>query len=162
MKLSIVITSFKEPNIDEAIKAIVTQNIPYEYELFVVAPDEATRKVTEKFKKSYKQVKFFKDPGKGKSYALKLVMKKLDGDITIITDGDVCLAENSIREIVKPFENNKIGVVTGRVVSINNKSNMLGYWSHVLCDAGAHSIRQELHERRTFNTAGITRKSGIP
>ena len=150
MKLSIVITSFKEPNIDEAIKAILTQNIPYEYELFVVAPDEATRKVTEKFKKSYKQVKFFKDPGKGKSYALKLVMKKLDGDITIITDGDVCLAENSIREIVKPFENNKIGVVTGRVVSINNKSNMLGYWSHVLCDAGAHSIRQELHEKAEF------------
>src|SRR3990167_6915815 len=130
MKLSIVITSFKEPNIDEAIKAIVTQNIPYEYEFFVVAPDEATRKVTEKFKKSYKQVKFFKDPGNGKSYALKLVMKKLDGDITIITDGDVCLAENSIREIVKPFENNKIGVVTGRVRSEEHTTELHSQSNH--------------------------------
>src|SRR3989344_2009869 len=150
MKLSIVITSFKEPNIDKAIDAVVTQDIPYDYELFVVAPDDATKRVTEKFKKDYKQVRFFRDPGKGKSFALNLVMKKLTGKIIILTDGDVILGENSIKEITKVFEDKNIGVATGRVISTNNKDNMLGYWSHMLCDAGAHSIRQELYEKAEF------------
>ncbi len=150
LKLSIVITSFKEPNIDKAIDAVVTQDIPYDYELFVVAPDDATKRVTEKFKKDYKQVRFFRDPGKGKSFALNLVMKKLTGKIIILTDGDVILGENSIKEITKVFEDKNIGVATGRVISTNNKDNMLGYWSHMLCDAGAHSIRQELYEKAEF------------
>ncbi|MEK6923216.1 MAG: glycosyltransferase family 2 protein [Nanoarchaeota archaeon] len=150
MELSIVITSFKEPNIDRAIKAIVTQIIPYDYELVVVAPDDATKKVVEKFKKNYGQVKFFRDPGKGKSFALNLIMKKLTGELIILTDGDVILGENSIKEITKVFEDDNIGVATGRVISTNNKDNMLGYWSHMLCDAGAHSIRQELHDKAEF------------
>jgi len=149
-KLSIIITAFKEPNVDKAIDAIVKQNIPYEYELIVAAPDDATKHVVERFNKNYKQVRFFKDPGRGKSFALNLVMQKLFGDIIIMTDGDVCLGENSIKELVRPFENPKIGVATGRVVSINERDNMLGYWSHMLCDAGAHSIRQELHDKAEF------------
>jgi len=148
--LSIIITAFKEPAIDKAIRAIVTQKIPEEYELIVAAPDEETKLVVEKFAKRYPQVKYFKDPGKGKSFALNLLFKKVKGRILIFTDGDVYLGEGAVSELVKPFANPSIGVVSGRVVSANSKEDMLGYWSHLLCDAGAHSVRQELYENEKF------------
>jgi len=150
MMISIIITAFKEPNVDRAIKAIVEQEIPEDYELIVAAPDEDTRIITEKFAKKYPQVRYFKDPGKGKSFALNMIFKITKGRIIIITDGDVYFDKGAISEILKPFSNPAVGVVSGRVVSMNSRDEMFGYWSHLLCDAGAHSIRQELHEQEKF------------
>jgi len=148
--ISIIITSFKEPNIDNAVKAVVEQEIPEEYELIVAAPDSGTKEIVEKFADKYPQIKYFKDPGKGKSFALNMLFKKAKGRILIFTDGDVLLDENAVAEIIKPFANPLTGVVAGRVVSANSKEDMLGYWSHLLCDAGAHSIRQELYKNEQF------------
>ena len=148
--ISIIITAFKEPNIDKAIKAIVEQKIPEDYELIVAAPDEETRLLVEKFAKKYPQVKYFKDPGKGKSFALNLLFKTVKGRIIIITDGDVYFDKDAVSEILKPFSNPAIGVAGGRVASMNSKDDIFGYWSHLLCDAGAHSIRQELYEQEKF------------
>ena len=148
--ISIIVTAFSEPNIDRAIKAIVEQEIPEDYELIVAAPDEATKNLVEKFSEKYSQIKYFKDPGKGKSFALNLLFKQAKGNILVFTDGDVYLEKSAINEIAKQFEDPKVGVATGRVISANPKDDMFGYWSHLLCDAGAHSIRQELHAQEKF------------
>jgi len=149
--ISIVITSFNEPeNVKKAIHAILNNNIKEKYELLVVAPDEATEKVVKEFKKKNKQIVYFKDPGKGKSFALNLVFKILKGNIWIFTDGDVYVGDNSINEIIRLFENEEVGCVSGRPVSINPKDNMLGFWSHLLFDAGAHNIRHELNNKNSF------------
>lgn len=148
--LSIIITSFKEPNVDFAIKAIVEQEIPEDYELIVAAPDAETKAVVEKFAEKYPRVRYFQDPGKGKSFALNLLFKEAKGRILIFTDGDVYFGKNAIAELIKPFADETVGIATGRVVSINNRDSQLGYWSHLLCDAGAHSIRQELSNQGKF------------
>ena len=72
--LSILLTSFKEPNVGKAIKAILEQEIPDKYELIIAAPDEETEKLAAEFKKTYPQIEYFKDPGKGKSFALNLLL----------------------------------------------------------------------------------------
>src|SRR3989338_3414320 len=94
--LSIIITSFKEPNVDFAIKAIVEQEIPEDYELIVAAPDAETKAVVEKFAEKYPRVRYFQDPGKGKSFALNLLFKEAKGRILIFTDGDVYFGKNAI------------------------------------------------------------------
>jgi cellulose synthase/poly-beta-1,6-N-acetylglucosamine synthase-like glycosyltransferase len=48
------------------------------------------------------------------------------------------------------YDDPKIGAVSGRPMSKNDKNNMLGYWSHLLLDAGAHKIRKERFERNEF------------
>ena len=68
----------------------------------------------------------------------------------ILTDGDVYLGNNSINEIMELFKDTKTGVITGRVVSLNKKDNMLGYWSHLLADNGAHKIRKKLFNQEKF------------
>ncbi|MDP3919120.1 MAG: glycosyltransferase [Nanoarchaeota archaeon] len=145
--ISIVITAFKEPKtIGKALDCILSQDIKEEFELIVACPDKETKDVVDKFE----GVKHFHDPGKGKSYALNLMFKELKGDILIFTDGDVFLGDNSVNDIVDAFKDFKVGCVSGRVVSQNSKDNMLGYWSHLLADVGAHRMRKELSSQEKF------------
>jgi cellulose synthase/poly-beta-1,6-N-acetylglucosamine synthase-like glycosyltransferase len=148
--ISLVITSFKEPHlIGKAIESLLSQKIKQKYEIMVSAPDKETQEVVTKYSKKFKQVKLFKDPGKGKTYALNLLIPKLKGDIIILTDGDVYTSKNSVNLIVEAFNDKKVGCVTGKPVSSNPRNNMFGYWSHLLCNA-AHILRQKRASQNLF------------
>jgi len=149
--ISIVITAFNEPStIGKAIDSIISQKIREKYELIVSAPDRKTQDIVKKYSKKFRQIKLFKDPGKGKSYALNLIFPKIKGRIAILTDGDVYISENSINELLNFFNDSKMGCVSGRPVPTNSKSIMLGFWAHLLYDAGAHKIRKELYDAKKF------------
>lgn len=149
--ISIVITSFNEPELARrAITAILENNIKEEYELVVAAPDKETEEIVKQISKKSENVKYFKDPGKGKSFALNLLFKILKGDIWIFTDGDVYLGKDAVSEILKLFKDERVGCVSGRPVATNPRDSMTGFWAHLLLDAGAHNIRKELHEKDRF------------
>ncbi len=155
IKLSIVITAFKEPKtIGKAIKSIINQKIKDEYELIVAAPDKETSDIIKKYEKKHNQVKYFKDPGKGKSYALNLIFKKLKGDFWIFTDGDVYLGKNAINELIKEFQKKNVGVVSGRPIPQDSRKTMLGYWSWLLFEAGAHEQRRRQAKKGFLECSG--------
>ena len=82
--ISIVITSFNEPKtIGKAIESFLVQKISEKYELIVCAPDEKTLNIAKEYQIKNKQIEIFKDPGKGKSFALNLLLPKLKGRILI-------------------------------------------------------------------------------
>ncbi|MDO8517233.1 MAG: glycosyltransferase family 2 protein [Nanoarchaeota archaeon] len=148
--ISIIITSYKEPEtIGKAISAITRQNIKEKYELIVSAPDKETIDVAKSYAKKNKKIKVFQDPGKGKTFALNLLLPKLKGNIIVLTDGDVYASENSINEILKEFENKEVGCVTGQPVPSNSKDNKYGYWAHLLCYA-AHRLRFDRNKKGKF------------
>jgi len=144
-KISIIITSFHEPFLENSIRGFVDQEIGYNHEIVVVSPDKNAELLCKKYK-----IKYFFDPGKGKSYALNLIFKEVKSDILIFTDGDVVAGKNSINEIMNKFRDPRVGVVTGRVVSSNKRNDLFGYWSHLLADAGAHTIRRDLYLKNKF------------
>ncbi|MBU4369159.1 glycosyltransferase family 2 protein [Patescibacteria group bacterium] len=138
--ISIIITTYKESEtLPKAIRAILNQNIKQEYELLVVGPDKKTQEVVREFSK-YPQIKYLKDKGHGKPSALNLAFKKAKGKILVLTDGDVFIGENVLKRLIEPFQNDKIGAVSGNPVSLNSKNHILGYWSHFLTNA-AHQWR---------------------
>jgi len=144
--ISIVITSFKEPKtIGKAIESFINQKTKEKYELIISSPDKETQEIVKK----YPKVRLFKDPGKGKTYALNLLLPKLKGNIVILSDGDVYVSENSINELLKFFNDKKVGCVSGKPVSINSRNNLLGYWSHLLC-YGAHRMRLKRDKKEEF------------
>jgi len=148
--ISIIITSFNEPQtIGKAIESFLNQNIKEKYELIVSAPDKPTLAVAREYKRKYKQIKIFSDPGKGKSHALNLLLPKLKGDIILLTDGDVYVSENSVNQILEKFKDKKVGCVSGRPVPQNPRKNLLGFWSHSLCHA-AHNLRQKRSRKNQF------------
>lgn len=148
--ISIVVTAFHEPRtIGRAIESIIGQKISEKYELFVSSPDNETIDVVKKYISKNPQIKIFKDPGKGKSYALNLLLSKLKGEILIFTDGDVFLSSNSIMELLKPFSDKKVGCVSGRPVPIEKKSNKYGFWAHFLFDS-ANELRKKSEKKYNF------------
>jgi len=149
--IDVIITSFKEPRtIGKAIKSFLNQDIKERYEIWIVAPDKETLDIAKKYGKKNKKVKTFVDPGKGKSYALHQILPKLKGRIIVLSDGDVFVKENSLKNLIGLFKDEKIGCVSGRPVSLDSKNDMFGYWSHLLCDAGAHGAREKRAKKGEF------------
>lgn len=144
--ISVIITSFKEPKtIGKCIRCIADRKysgLTSPFEIIQVSPDELTLKAGKKeanilglSKHEYRHVI---DPHKGKPTALKMALEKAKGDIIILTDGDTFFERNAVTELIKPFENKKVGGVSGRPISQDNKNNVFGYWGHLLSDAGDH------------------------
>lgn len=148
--ISIVITAYKEPKtIGKAIQSIISQNIKDNYELIISSPDYPTINIAKNYKSNNKNIKIFQDPGKGKTEALNLLIPNLKGEIIILTDGDVFVDNNSINKIIKAFQDKSVGCVTGRPLSLNNRKNLYGYWSHLLCNA-AHNLRLKRNQKNQF------------
>ncbi len=144
--ISVIITSFKEPRtIRKCISSIADRKysgIPTPFEIIQVSPDELTLKQGKKEanklglnKHQYIQVR---DPKKGKPFALKMALKKAQGDIIILTDGDVYFEKNAVKKLVEPFKEENVGGVSGRPKSQDQKDNCFGYWGHLLSDSGDH------------------------
>ncbi len=144
--VTLLITAFKEPNIRKAIESAINQKTRYKYDIIVAAPDEETLKISKEYGK---RIKIFKDTGKGKSYALNILFKKIKTDILILTDGDVFISENAVEEIVNILIDPEIGCVTGRPVPIEGKNTKFGYWANFLFDS-AHKIRKEAFLNNRF------------
>jgi len=142
--ISIIITSFNEPHLERAINSILNQKINYKHEIIIAAPDKEAEKLTKKYK-----IKYFKDPEKGKSYALNLLLKKVKSEILILTDGDVYLGNNSINEILELFKDPLMGVATGRPMPEETRENKYGYFANLLF-YGAHKIRKKLFNEKKF------------
>lgn len=149
--IDIIITSFKEPKtIWKAIEAFLSQKIDEEYCITIAAPDKETLDIARKYQKKNKSVRIFKDPGKGKSYALNLLLPRLKGRVVILSDGDMFVSKNSVSALMEKFDDEEVGCVTGRPVSIDSRDKMFGYWSHLLCDAGAHKARLNRAKKGQF------------
>ncbi|GER90099.1 hypothetical protein KDW_42610 [Dictyobacter vulcani] len=149
--ISCIITAYKEPRtVGVAIKALIEQDWPEEYEILVVCPDQETARVVRIFTECYPQVQHLVDRGEGKPAALNLALTQIKGRICVFTDGDVVVQEETIAELLTPFANPLCGAVTGRPVSANTRTSMLDYWSHLLTDAGAHYIRSRYAQQQRY------------
>lgn len=151
--IDIIITSYKEPKSTlRAVNAFLKQDIKQDFRIIVVDPFP---EVGEFLKKNIKSEKFnfYLDSGEGKSYALNLLFQEYGSsdkdDIFIMTDGDVYVSENAVSEIMKKFNNGKIGCVTGKPVSLNSRKTKYGYWSHLLFE-GIDKVRNRLSNERKF------------
>src|SRR3989344_631014 len=101
------------------------------------------------FKEPKTNIKIFKDPGKGKSFALNLIFEKLKTDILILTDGDVFISDKVVENFSNLFLDSEIGCASGRPVPIENKKTKYGYWANFLFDS-AHKLRQKSSEQNNF------------
>jgi len=149
----IIITAYGEPDSTiKSIKSFLEQNLKKEYKIIVVDPFPKIKKIIEqKFKN--KNVEFFLDPGEGKGLALNILFERIyskdTNEIIILTDGDVFVSKNSVSDILNAFKDKQVGCVTGRPISLNQRNNMFGYWSHLLFEGG-HRAKNNLSKQEKF------------
>ncbi|MDD3102130.1 MAG: glycosyltransferase family 2 protein [Patescibacteria group bacterium] len=150
--ISIIITTNKEPkSLPQAIQSFLDSNLlKADDEILIVGPDEESEKIAKEFQIRFPVIKYLKDKGKGKPAALNLVFQQARGEILILSDGDVKIKKEDLEYLITPFENNKVGAVSGQPISTSSRNNLFGYWSHFLTFA-AHQMRLK---NRNFPCSG--------
>ncbi len=149
--LSIVITAYREEKtIGRAIAAFLAQNSPQDHEFLVVCPDDETAAIVAQYAAQDKRIRHLQDEGRGKPAALNLALEAAQGQIVMLSDGDVYVGPGAVRALLAAFDDPDVGIVSGRPVSISPRDTMLGYWSHLLVDAGAHRQRTRRARRGEF------------
>jgi cellulose synthase/poly-beta-1,6-N-acetylglucosamine synthase-like glycosyltransferase len=70
-------------------------------------------------------------------------------DFFILTDGDVYVSKDAINEIIHAFNDPRIGCLTGKPVSLDNKTTKYGYWANMFFD-GIDRVRTNLSSSGSF------------
>lgn len=140
MKTKIIITSFKEPKtIGRAIESALNQTYKGQYEIIVSAPDKETLDIARIYSKKFpSKVRIFQDPGKGKPTAVNITVSKAKGEILVLTDGDVFMSNNALEVFSKKLIDDRIGAASARVISIDSKEKMFGFWALLLTETFHH------------------------
>lgn len=150
--LSVLITAFREAaTVGQAIEAFLPQlsadsanpadsQNPQDAEILVVCPDPETTAVVDEYAARYPVVRHVADAQQGKPAAINVGLEAARGDIVVLSDGDVLVAEDALAPLLYPLADPQVGAVSGRPVSASPRDTLLGYWSHLLVD-GAHQTR---------------------
>lgn len=140
LALSVIITAYREAEtVGAAIDAFLSQ-LPAESEILVVCPDPETTDVVDDYAARYPAVRHVADPQQGKPVALNRGLHAARGDLLVLSDGDVTVAEDALALLLAPFADPRVGAVTGRPISRSPRETLFGYWSHLLTDS-AHVVR---------------------
>ena len=151
--IDVIITSYKEPKSTvRAVKAFLSQKVKEELRIIVVDPFIETEEYLKKEIKD-KRVIFFLDQGEGKSLALNQIFQEFGSnnkeDLFILTDGDVYVSKDSLKEIINQFKDKKVGCITGKPVPIDERNSKYGYWAHFVF-SGIHRARKIYSEKKQF------------
>ena len=151
--IDIVITSYNEPKSTlMAVNAFLKQKTKCELRVTVVDPFPDVEKFLKKNIRD-KRFAFFLDTGEGKNKALSMIFQEYvstkKDDFFILSDGDVYVSENAVEEILKKFEDPKIGFVSGKPVPVDSRNDKYGYWSHLLF-SGIDKVRGIMSEEGKF------------
>lgn len=149
--LHIIISSHNEPKSTlEALRRIKEQELPKEHMIIVSDPFEKIKRL---LREHHPDVNVVLDTGEGKSKALNRILKRIwsenTNDIIVFTDGDVFLENGVITAISKKFKNEEVGVVCGHPISMNEKQDKLGWWSHLLFEE-MNATRKEADQKNEF------------
>jgi len=156
--IDVLINSYNEPKATlRAVTTFLNQYSGDDLRVTVIDPfPEVEKFLRGNIKDS--RFNFFLDPGEGKSYSLNLIFQELGSDnkndIFISTDGDVHVSDNAVVDILKAFEDQDVGAITARPVSIDSRDTKYGFWSHFLFN-GIHKVRKKLsNEKKFFECSG--------
>jgi len=123
--VTVIIPSFNE-KYEEILETVQHAKLCEEAKQIIVVDDGSDDLETVKKISRIDGIEFYRLPkNKGKRHAQKVGFNNAKYDIIVTLDSDTNLVENSIHEILKPFNDKKIGAVTGMSYAKNPNENLL-------------------------------------
>jgi len=117
-KLSIILPAHNEEKIiGETIDTIFSSDYPNEKEVIVVndGSTDNTENIVRKMKKKHPQLRLLNLKHSGKANALNVGMKHTKYDTFVFLDADSSLNKNTLKELVQPLADEKVGIASGIV-----------------------------------------------
>lgn len=137
--VSLIVPAYnEEKNIVNCVQAILDQDYKGKKEIIVV--DDGSSDDTSRLISGFPVKLISLDKNSGKANALNIGIKNSHGSIIIFTDSDSIIDKSALTNLLKHFNNDQIGGVTGNVLVSDENSNMLTYFQAI-----EYKIEQEIN-----------------
>jgi cellulose synthase/poly-beta-1,6-N-acetylglucosamine synthase-like glycosyltransferase/peptidoglycan/xylan/chitin deacetylase (PgdA/CDA1 family) len=128
--VSIVVPAYNEAvGIARAVRSLAASDYP-RLEIVVVddgSSDDTAQIVTEL---GLDLVHLIRQDNGGKAAALNTGIAHSTGDIVVMVDGDTLFERDTIRRLVAPLADERVGAVSGNT-KVGNRGGLLGRWQHI-------------------------------
>lgn len=133
MKVSIGICAYNEQaNIDKLLTKLVGE--PLLSEIIVVASGCTDRTVP--IALSFKGIKVLtQEQRRGKASAVNLFIKEASGDVLILESADTLPSQFCFKHLLKPFEDEKVGMAGAHPIPVNSRKTMMGRIAHLIWES---------------------------
>ena len=128
--VSIVVPAYNEAvGIEAAVRSLAGSEYP-DLEVVVVddGSDDGTADIVESL--GLPQVRVVRQPNQGKAVALNTGIALARHDVLVMVDGDTVFQPDTVRWLVQPFQDERVGAVSGNT-KVGNRRRLLGRWQHL-------------------------------
>jgi cellulose synthase/poly-beta-1,6-N-acetylglucosamine synthase-like glycosyltransferase/spore germination protein YaaH/peptidoglycan/xylan/chitin deacetylase (PgdA/CDA1 family) len=151
--VSIIVPAYNEEKVIAAtIGSLLAQDYAGRFEVVVVddgSPDRTHDAAVAAFSAD-PRVRLFRKPNGGKASALNYGIARAEGEIVVCLDADTVFEPGTLRELVAPLRNGRVGAVAGNA-KVGNRVNLVTRWQAV------EYVTSQNLDRRAFSLLnGIT------
>ncbi|MET8780597.1 bifunctional polysaccharide deacetylase/glycosyltransferase family 2 protein [Streptomyces sp. NPDC004589] len=126
--VSIIVPAYNESaGIEAAVRSLFASDHPVE---IIVVDDGSTDGTAELVESLHLPVRVIRQQNAGKPAALNTGLAAASWDLVVMVDGDTVFEPDTVRTIVQPFADPRVGAVSGNA-KVVNRGGLLGRWQHI-------------------------------
>lgn len=126
--VSVIVPAYNESaGIEAAVRSLLASDHPVE---IIVVDDGSTDGTADLVESLRLPVRVIRQQNAGKPAALNTGLAAARFELVVMVDGDTVFEPDTVRTIVQPFADPRVGAVSGNA-KVVNRGGMLGRWQHI-------------------------------
>ncbi|MFB4299797.1 bifunctional polysaccharide deacetylase/glycosyltransferase family 2 protein [Actinomadura sp. NTSP31] len=170
--VSVIVPAYnEEAGIAATVRSLVDTDYPGGFEVIVVDDGSSDRTSAIVESLALPGVRLLSKPNGGKPSALNAGAAMARGEILVLVDGDTVFQRDTLRHLVAPFADPRVGAVSGNT-KVANRGGLLGRWQHIEYVIGFNLDRRMFDVLRcmptvpgaigAFRRSVLARVGGVP
>ncbi|MEU0576338.1 glycosyltransferase [Streptomyces griseoincarnatus] len=161
--VTVLVPAFNEAKcIENTVNSLMASDHPIEVLVIDDGSTDGTARIVEAM--GLPNVRVIRQLNAGKPAALNRGLANARHDIVVMMDGDTVFEPSTVRELVQPFGDPRVGAVAGNA-KVGNKDSLIGAWQHIEYVMGFNLDRRMYDILRCMPTipgaVGAFRKSAL-
>ncbi|MER6627264.1 glycosyltransferase [Streptomyces sp. NPDC000987] len=127
--VSVLVPAYNEAKcIENTVRSLMASEHPIEVIVIDDGSSDGTARIVEAM--GLPNVRVVRQLNAGKPAALNRGLANARYDIIVMMDGDTVFEPSTVRELVQPFGDPKVGAVAGNA-KVGNRDSLIGAWQHI-------------------------------
>jgi cellulose synthase/poly-beta-1,6-N-acetylglucosamine synthase-like glycosyltransferase/peptidoglycan/xylan/chitin deacetylase (PgdA/CDA1 family) len=127
--VTVLVPAYNEAKcIENTVRSLVVGDHPIEVLVIDDGSSDGTARIVEDL--NLPGVRVIRQLNAGKPAALNRGLANARHDIVVMMDGDTVFEPSTVRELVQPFADPRVGAVAGNA-KVGNKDSLIGAWQHI-------------------------------
>ncbi|MFE9440885.1 glycosyltransferase [Streptomyces sp. NPDC006602] len=127
--VSVLVPAYNEAKcIENTVRSLMASDHPIEVIVIDDGSSDGTARIVENLK--LPGVRVVRQLNAGKPAALNRGVANARYDLVVMMDGDTVFEPSTVRELVQPFGDPRVGAVAGNA-KVGNKDTLIGAWQHI-------------------------------